>query len=530
MTSRNPNRRIFLTTSTALVGAALALAPIKAMASDPKSGGTLRYAVNETIDTFDPFMTNSTIVRTMHSHVFESLYTYDSRYGLIPELAVGHEVSEDGKEWTFTLVEGAQFHDGSALDAQDVVATWDRFLNISPRAPQISADVERVHAPDATTVIFEFSADPGPFLEKLSAPHTAFKILPLAIAEAATGRPLEDGEFIGTGPFLVKEWRRGDALILGRAENYRTDDRYEGPDGLGGRRTAFLDEVIWAFVSEPGAQEAGLRSGRFNFADSVPVELRVNIEGTSGFAGTILKPLNWLNIMVNHDNPPLDDIRIRRAIQIGIDRELVMLGAIGDPDLLRLSPGLAFDEQVWSNSAGADYYSGNDKDEARRLIAEADYAGQEIVLMTTRTLDKLYKSAVIVQQELQSIGLNVRLEVLDWGALLAHVTGGELRPKWHLSSMEHSVRHDPFGWDTNFRSNVWTPYVNPEMDALLDKIATLRDFDTRYEAFEGVQNLFYEDVVNIKIGDYFGWHAHASNVKGYKSFNGSVFWDVWIED
>src|SRR5690606_8183369 len=110
------------------------------------------------------------------------------------------------------------------------------------------------------------------------------------------------------------------ALIMERAPDYRVDERYEGPDGLGGRRTAYLDEVVWTFVSEPGTQEAGLRSGRFDLADSVPPELRASLEATDGFAGTILKPLNWINTMVNHHNAPMDDPRIRRAVQIGMDR------------------------------------------------------------------------------------------------------------------------------------------------------------------------------------------------------------------
>lgn len=528
MPHRYATRRQFLIGSTALAGAAFGLSRSRAQAEDAKPGGVFNYAVNETIDAFDPLVTNATIVRTMHSHLFESLYTYDASFGLIPELATGHEVSADGNTWTFTLVEGARFHDGSTMVANDVVASWNRFMKMSRLADPIGGKVENVHAPDARTVVFQFSENPGPFLEKLSAPHTAFKIYPAAIVDAAGDAALSDEQLVGTGPFKLKEWRRGEVLVMERAPNYRVDERYEGPDGLGGRRTAYLDELNWVFISEPGTQEAGLRSGRFDLADSVPPELRASIEGTEGFAGTILKPLNWLNIMVNHHNPPMNDLRIRRAVQIGVDRGLIMLGTIGDPEMLRLSPGLAFDEQVWASDAGAEYYK-TDKDEARKLIAEAGYQGQEIVLMTTRTLDKLYKSAVIFQQELQGIGLNVRLEVLDWAALLAHITGADLRPKWHLSSMEHSIRLDPSGWDLNFRSDLWTPYANPEMDKLLDDISSMHDFEPRYEAFKGVQQIFYDDVVNIKIGDYFGWHARRSYVKGYKSFNGSVFWDVWLD-
>lgn len=527
MTLNSLTRRHFLAATTALAGT-VALGGAPAFGQATKSGGKLRCAVSETIDAFDPLLTSASTVRIMHNHLFESLYTFDAKYGLIPELAKGLDVSADGKIWTFALMEGAKFHNGATLVAGDVVASWGRYLKLSRLAKTIGAGISKVHAPDERTVVFEFSTDPGPFLQRLSDPIAAFKIYPRSIVEAAGDQPLKDDQFVGTGPFKLKEWRRGEALVMERAPNYRVDERYAGPDGLGGRRTAYLDEIVWNFVSEPGAQEAGLRSGRFDFADIVPVELRASIEGTAGFAGTILRPFNWINTMVNHHNPPMNDPRIRRAVQVGIDREMVMLGTLGDPDLTRLSPSLAFEEQVWASKIGAEFYK-TDKDEARKLIAAAGYANQEIVLMTTRTIDKLYKSAVLIQQELQGIGLNVRLEVLDWGALLAYITSAKFRPKWHLSSMEHSIRYDPSGWDANFRSDKWTPYANPKMDSLLDDISRLREFNPRYAAFEGVQRIFHDDVVNVKIGDYFGWHAHRADVKGYKSFSGYLFWDVWLD-
>lgn len=522
-------RREFLKDAGLFAGAATILHASPSFASTGgKMGGTLEVALNETIDTFDPFTTNATIVRTMHSHIFESLYTYDGKYGLIPELALGHEVSEDGKIWTFEILEGARFHDGSPLTAEDVAATWARYMKISPRASKLGGDVVSMTA-SGNSVVFKFSRDPGPFLEKLSTPHSAFKVLPKAVAEAAMDRPLNDDEMIGTGPFRLDEWKRGEALTLARFDGYRVDDRFDAPDGLGGKRTAYLDKIVWNFISEAGAQESGLRAGRFHFADSIPIEIKPSLEADSRFAGTVVKPLNWLNIMVNHHNPPLNDIRIRRAIQIGLDQNLVLLGTIGDSDLIRTSPGLAFAEQVWFTRAGDAHYNKNAKDEARRLIEDSGYGGEEIVLMTTRTLGNLYKSAVVIQQELLSIGLKVQLEVLDWGALLSHITKSELRPKWHLSSMEHSIRHDPFGWDLNFRSDKWTPYDSPQMNAALDVIASKRDFETRYAAFEQVQKIFHDDVVNIKIGDYFGWHAHSAKLANYQSFNGYVFWDVWFE-
>lgn len=525
-TSRRGMLKMALATGGALT---LPAAGRRALAQTPVQGGVLQAAISETIDTLDAYSTSATLVRIILHHTAGSLYTYSANYGVIPQLAEGHEVSADGRIWTFRLRQGVTYHDGSVMVADDVVASWERFMNLSRLAKSLSTGLESVEATGPHEVVFTFAEDPGPFLPKLSTPHTMFKIYPAAISRAAADRPLEYEEMIGTGPYRFGEWRRGESLTLERFDGYAADTRFDGPDGLGGRQTAYLDQIVWNFVAEAGAQDAGLQSGRFHFADAVPVETRAMLEARAGFAGTIIQPLNWMNLMVNHHNPPLDDIRIRRAIQIGLNQELVLLAAIGDPELIRMQPSLAFTEQVWFNEAGAQYYNVNDKEQARALVAEAGYDGSEIVLMTTRTLENLYKGAVVVQQELQQIGLNVRLEVLDWAALIGHITNHDLRATWHLSSMEHSVRHDPYGWDVNFRCDKWTPYCNPAMDANLDEIARLRGQEERFGAFQKVQELFHEDVVNIKNGDYFGWHAHSDKLKGYKGYEGYVFWDTWLE-
>jgi len=191
---------------------------------------------------------------------------------------------------------------------------------------------------------------------------------------------------------------------------------------------------------------------------------------------------------------------------------------------------LCFKEQVWHNEEGAEYYNVNDPEKAKQLLQEAGYKGEEIVLMTNTTIDNMFKSAPVVQQQLKAIGMNVRLEVMDWAAELGHITNKKLWPKWHLASMSHGTRFDPTGWYRNFYCDEWTPYCNADMDRWLDTLAEKRDFNERYEAFKNVQLIFHTDVVNIKHGDYFGWHALSKKVKDYSEWEGYNFWNVWLED
>ncbi|MBM3536140.1 MAG: hypothetical protein FJX60_24285, partial [Alphaproteobacteria bacterium] len=448
--------------------AALLSLPSAAEAQTPKRGGSFNLATNQTIDTLDSSTSSTTIVRTIHEHTHGQLFVFDQKYSVIPDLAESHTVSPDFKTWTFKLRKGVLFHDGSGLDSGDVVASWNRYVKVSPAGKITAKGVVAVQAPDAETVVFEFDGDPGLFLSNIAKPHTVFKIYPKEIADKAKDRPLHFEEMIGTGPYKFAQWERGKSLTMERFDKYAADQRHTGPQGLGGKKTAYLDKIVWNFVAEAGSHEAGLRSGRFDLVDNIPLELKDKIEAEKGFGGTVIKPFAWINMMVNHHNVPMNDLRVRRAIQIGLDQQSIMLAAVGNPALIRLSPGIAFDEQEWSSKEGAQYYAKNAKDEAKKLLGEAGYKGEPITLLTTRTIDYMYKSAVVIQQQLQGLGMNVKLEVMDWAALLGHITNNNLWPKWHLTSMGHSIRHDPTGWDRNFRSDQWTPYRNAEMDKLLD--------------------------------------------------------------
>lgn len=497
-------------------------------ASDGRFGGTLNVATTQGVDTLDPYSTSVTIVRHMYTHTHEMLFTYGEDYDVIPQLVDSYSINEDGTVWTLNLRQGVLFHNLKEMTAEDVLASWERYINVSFQGQTHAEKGVVMNKIDTYTITFEFPEDPGPFLSDLAQLHGLFVIFPKEIAETTHDRRLEITEMIGTGPYRFTEWRRGESVTMERFEGYVPDERFDGKSGFGGYRTAYLDRIVWSIVPEPGAQEAGLRSGRYDIADGVPAELKDTLEELPTIKGMLTQPL-WINTMVNHYNPPLDDLRIRRAIQISFDNRMVMLSATGNADLIRLDPGIAFKEQVYNSQVGSEYYNVNDQEQAKKLLAEAGYDGEEIVYMTTTDNDYMIKSAIVIQQQLQQIGLNIRLEVMDWPALLSHITNHELRPNWHLSSMGHTTRFDPNGWYRNFISDAWTPHSNEEMDYWLNKVATVRDFDERYDAFTNVQRIFYEDVVNIKHGDFFRWHAIQSFVEGYDFSEGYRFWDVWFD-
>ena len=520
--------------SVVLIGLLFVFNPNLSLAASAKFGGTIHIATNNNPDTLDVYSTSTDIVRTMHYHTHEQLYVYNEKFDVIPQLAESHTVSPDGRLWTFKLRKGVLFHNLKELTAEDVVASWKRWMNVSNASleykPKEGRGIKEVRSVGKDTVVFEFLANPGPFINKLSKPRALFFIYPKEISEKASDRKLKVEEMIGSGPFKLTEWKRGESVTMTRFNEYKPDNRYDGPRGYGGNRTAYVDKVVWNIVSESGAQEAGLRAGRYHVADGVPSEMKDSIEADPNLTGVIIKPLDWLNMMVNHHNPPMDNPKVRRAVQIALDQSLIMLAAIGNSDLIRLDPGLCFKEQVWHNEEGAEYYNVNDPEKAKMLLQEAGYKGEEIVLMTNTTIDNMFKSAPVVQQQLKAIGMNVRLEVMDWAAELGHITNKKLWPKWHLASMSHGTRFDPTGWYRNFYCDEWTPYCSADMDKWLDTLAEKRDFNERYEAFKNVQRIFHTDVVNIKHGDYFGWHALSKKVKDYSEWEGYNFWNVWLED
>ncbi|RJQ53076.1 MAG: ABC transporter substrate-binding protein [Desulfobacteraceae bacterium] len=489
-------------------------------ADTPKSGGVLRVADTASPPTLDFMCSTSTATRVVGTHIFEGLMAYDKNYQVVPMLAENYEVGADGKTFVFRLRKGVLFHNGDEMKAEDVKACVDRFIAVSPRKRDL-ADLESVNVIDDYTIEFKLKKPIGPFLGILANPVALLAIMP---KEAVEGKPLNKADIIGTGPYQLVEWIPDRHVKIKRFKDYKPLDT--PGSGYAGKKGAYLDEINFVPVTEPGARVAGLEAGDYDFADFLPGTNVPDLKAEPRLAVKPLMPFTW-PVMYFNFKRIFKDIKMRQAVQAGLDLESIMIAGSEGEGSGRLDPGLYFKEQVWHSDIGKQYYNQNDKEKARRLMKDAGYKGEEIIVVTNTSYEYMYKSAIVVEQELKEMGFNVKLVVLDWPGALA------LRKdlsKWDMFFSSHSIRFDPFINNFYFLpETTFFAYDNPEMAKWIRKGMDSVRFEERKEAYDQIQRIFYEDAVMIKLYDLGIWQGWQKHVKGYEPWYMLQFLNTWVE-
>jgi peptide/nickel transport system substrate-binding protein len=508
-----------VTVAVTLVAALLTgLAPAVAQ---PK---ILRVATDTNLPWLDPHMGTAFTLRELSSHVFEGLVTIGEDYGVIPQLAESWSVGGDGLDYTFKLRPGVKFHNGKTVAAEDVKASIDRFIQFSARRGDL-AKVSTVTAVDPLTVRVTLKEPQGSFLGAMANPVALLGIMPKDLVTGAKD-PLQPPNLVGTGPFRLAEWVRDQQITLKRFDDY-TRDRRTAASGLGGDRTAMVDEVHIVSTGESATRLAGLERGDFDYAMALAPTAYERVRGAAALEAIVLKPFTQVILQLNASRAPFNQVKARQAVSRGLDMDAVMRAVTGNqPAFYRLQPSFFFPEQrVWHNTIGQELYNGKNVDLARRLLKESGYDGRPLTLVTNRDIEWLYRAAVPVKPQLEAIGFKVELAVRDWPGQIAQQKEGN----FDMATNGVSTRPEPTGFDYLFRcgaSYETYGYCDPEMDKALAAGVREREPERRAQAYAQAQKQFYETVPFVKVGDMFQLDGASKALKGYRVFFLRRFWNV----
>lgn len=500
-----------------LIGVLMSATPKSAAAAEPKFGGVLRAAMTANVPTLDPHAITAVSTREVALHIFESLVTFDENFRIIPQLAAKWDISKDGKAYTFYLRKGVLFHNGKEMKAEDVLASVERFRKYAPRRAELSA-VAGIDIVDDYTIRFRLSQPTGAFLAVLGNPSCQLAIFPKEVVE---NKELNKVDIVGTGPYRFVEWIPDRHVRIKRFEKYVP---WGGPaSGLGGGRVAYLDEILFVPVPEPGARVAGLETGEYDFADSIPPTSLPTLTKRSGLKMVQLKPYTYPVTYINHARQ-FKNVKMRQALQAALNHEEIMLVVAEGAG--RLDPGHYFREQIWYSDAGKELYNQNDAKKAKALLQEAGYKGEQIILVTNSDYDYMYKSALVILQQLKKAGMNIKLEVYDYpGAVAARNTGN-----WDLYISSRSTRFDPTANDWEYTASAtFFGYNNPKAEQLMKKAGAVVDFDERYQTYVELQKLLYDDVCFIKLFDLHVNQGYQQYVQDYVPWVLPHFWNVWLD-
>ena len=503
----------------AAVLAVLVLAPDARAQETPRAGGVLKVASIGEPPTLDIPLSTAVITYEIMWHVNESLFTYDKAFNPIPLLAESHAVSDRGLRHTITLRRGVKFHNGREMTSADVVPSIKRWGQVASLGKPLWKNVETIEARDPYTVVIQMKQPSASFIFGLSEPAAA--IYPKEVVEAAGENPLK--EFTGTGPYRFVEHRPDRHIKLVRFRDYAA--RAEAPNGFGGKRTAWLDEILFIPVPDTAVRLAGVESGEYHHGMFVKQDSYERIKTLPALEPRIVRPRGWATAVLNHKAGLMSQKKLRQAFQAALDMEPIMVAGFGHQTFYRLDPGLFFLEQPWHSAVGAQLYNQKDKDKARRLLREAGYARQPVRWVTTKEYEFMYKNAEVAKQQLEEVGFVVDLEVVDWATLNHRTAKPEL---WEVFSTGLVFSADPANHISLRCSwNGW--WCHEEKEQLLAELQRESDPKKRKALVDRIQAIFYEDVGRVKLGDYFTLDVARRELRGeFRTAPRLYFWNSWL--
>jgi peptide/nickel transport system substrate-binding protein len=519
-------RRDFLRATTGAIAIASGVATTRrgaAQATRPVRGGVLKVALGTEPSSLDNHQTTDTLVALTMFHVHETLFTWDANFQPVPLLARSHGVSRDGLVHTITLREQVSFHNGEEMTAVDVVASIRRWGGLSSLGKSLMAATNEIVATGPYKLEIRLKEPFATVVVALSRGSQGCAIYPKSLLDASGTGPLKT--YVGTGPYRFVE-RQADRFI--RVRRY---DGYVSPpgpaNGYGGQKFQYVDQIDFIPVPDEAARVAGLKAGDFHYLERFSTDEYETLRREPNIATQILPPVEWPIFVLNTKSPVLTNVKVRQAFQAALDHEAILQAGYGK-GFYRLDPSLMFKETAWHTTAGQKLYNVRAPERARSLLQEARYDGTPIRFLSTQDYKNMYNEAVVAQQQLEAAGFKVQPVVSDWSTMLK-ARGDEKR--WEVFVTGLVFRVDPsalpfvpscawFGW-----------WCTERKVALVKQLQQSTDFKTRYKAFEDIQQVFYEEVPAIKLGDGHGVTAISAKLKG---FDGRIqlepeFSNVWLE-
>lgn len=501
-----------------VLGAALVASASFAFAEKEK-GGVINVATVGEPPTLDPMASTADLVGIVSQHIFETLYTFDKEWKPTPLLAAGMpEISADGKTYTIKLRPGVKFHDGTDMDAEDVVASLDRWMKTASRGKQTAATIAGVEAVDPLTVKISLSAPYAPLVSLLAFNNSAAIVLP----SEKQAEPMAD--FVGTGPYKLKERKADQYIQLERFDGYASPEGET--DGYGGARHQYADEIRFVPVPDPNTRIEAAVSGQYDYVDSLPVESLDRLKGSSASEPVILRPFGWPVFVLNSGNGMTKNQELRKAIRAALSMEDMMAAAFGSTDFYALDAALYPPQYAWRTDAGTEgNYNIADPEKAAEFLAAAGYKGEPLRILTSRQYEFHYKMAQVAAEYLKLAGFTVDLQVVDWATLTQrradpklwdiYITHSPFLPEPALIGMMSTKA--PGQWDTPARAKAVEAF-NAESDPV-----------RRVALWAEVQKVIFEEVPFIKIGDFNALSAKSKMLEGVSPAPWPYFWNASVK-
>jgi len=509
------SRRQILAVACAL-GAAWGL-PSMAAAQDREHATLAMVAEPQTLD---PMVSSTDLVGTIMQHVYETLYTFDAHWNVVPMLAESLPIiSDNGKVYTIALRQGVRLHNGRELDADDIVASLNRWIEQSPRGKAVGKQVEHIQTKDPKTVEIALKTPYAPLLAQFALPSSMAAIM----AKESIATPLKD--FVGTGPYQFKERRPDQYLLLERFDQYST--RNEPASGYGGRREAHIRELRFVPVPNANTRVEGALAGQYDFADLLPTEALSRLEKASGKTAPVMTPtFGFPYLVLNTKEGVMANQQLRQAVQLALGENEMLMAGFGDPRFFTVEANHFPEGSPFFSTAGSDQYNQRNAPKARELASKAGYKGEPIRILTSRQYDFHYNMALLMAEQFKRAGLKPELNVVDWATLVQRRNDPKL---WDIYVTHSGQFPEPMLSPPQLGDGAPGWWQTPGKQAALAALNAESDPAKRGALWDKVQQIIYDEVPYINVGKFNSLSAKSLALENYTPMTWPFFWNARIK-
>jgi peptide/nickel transport system substrate-binding protein len=399
-------------------------------------------------------------------NIQECLVKVDRHGKIVPWLAERWNTT-DNRNYTFFLKKGVRFHNGRELKAADVKLVFERAMNPETKHPypRYYEAIGDIIVKDDYTITFSLKTLNANFLLNLARQGSV--IYPREAVDTLKSAP------IGTGPFRFDEWVRGDRIVLVKNKDYHVTSLPR------------LDRVTFRFITDPNAVQAALKAGDVDASlFGLGAEHVQELSKDPRFAIVVGDTTNDVILAMNNSRKPYTDVRVRRALTHAINKADVLKGAMFGMGKI-LGTNVDPLNPYYVDLASAMPY---DPARAKKLLAEAGYPnGFDAVLRVSPQYQYTVRSGEIIVDQLRKVGVNVKIEQIEWGQWLSRV--------WKEAEYDLTIIGHAEAWDIANYANpkYYFRYDSPKFQEVFAKSEVTLDDKARRDLYVQMQKMLVDE-------------------------------------
>lgn len=491
-----------------------------AASAGPQRGGTLTFGVYRPIPNMAYYQAYDASNNLTAVAIWDTVLRFNEKGEVVPGLAESWEV-KDGGTILLHLRKGVKFHDGTTMEAEDVIASLEFARNPDAKSPMawMLDPIQSMEAVDPLTVRLQT----GAVVDVLNALATPVGGVSSKEAIAKYGIGLGENP-IGAGPFKLESWDRGSQIVLTRFDDYWEKGK------------PYLDKIVFKIIIEEFTRLSSLRSGDLDIIYNLSFANVEQLEGKKEFSTNIFGTYIVYYLALNMKKKPFSDVRVRQALNHAIDRAAIckaVTRGYATPAITDIAPEMA------GSLKGIREPYAYDPAKAKDLLKQAGYPNGFSMKLLVGSNSPDAETGVVLQEYYKKIGVNVELVSEESSTLWNHLQAGAYEDAamsfWYPDFPDAAGTLVPFCLSGNTPPDGccnFSYYSNPQVDKLLEQAAAQTDGKRRAELFQEVNKLVYADAPRVWVYHVKESMPAAVKVKGLNP--GPMFFfqhflqDVWV--